>query len=438
MTRRHLRIAMVTTFYPPYHFGGDARAVRHLAHALVRRGHEVDVIHDIDAYRTLGGGDPEPLQEPPGLRVHGLESRLGALSNLATQQSGRPIVHGRTIQRILAGGFDVIHFHNVSLVGGPGVLAYGEAIKLYTAHEHWLVCPTHILWRHNRELCDGRQCFRCQLHYRRPPQLWRHATLLRQKSKNIDAFITFSRFSRDKHRDFGFEPPMTVLPPFLAEVRGKPMDEPTSNPPPYFLFVGRLEAIKGVQDVIPWFAGPGATELWIAGSGSDEARLRRLAEGMPRIRFLGQKTPEALRRLYHEALAVLAPSTCFEVFPMIVLEAFREGKPVIARDLGPFREIAEQSGACLLFATPTELGTILARIEQEPELRQRLGAAGRVALASLWSERVALGRYLDLIAETARRLGRDDIVDLVGRSGLAEDHPQAPVPAPLAEHARTA
>ena len=48
-----LRFCMVTTFYPPRSFGGDAVAVQSLARALVRAGHDVTVICDDDAYRTL-------------------------------------------------------------------------------------------------------------------------------------------------------------------------------------------------------------------------------------------------------------------------------------------------------------------------------------------------------------------------------------------------
>jgi glycosyltransferase involved in cell wall biosynthesis len=157
-----LRFAMVTTFYPPYHFGGDALAVQRLTHALARRGHRVDVIHDIDAFRLLSAnGEPPAPRVPANVRVHGLRSALRGLSSLATHQLGRPVVHGRRIQRILDSGVDVIHYHNVSLVGGPGILGMGRGIKLYTAHEHWLVCPTHVLWRHNREVCTGRECLRC-------------------------------------------------------------------------------------------------------------------------------------------------------------------------------------------------------------------------------------------------------------------------------------
>ncbi len=35
-----MRFCMVTTFYPPFHFGGDATYVRALSRALVARGHE--------------------------------------------------------------------------------------------------------------------------------------------------------------------------------------------------------------------------------------------------------------------------------------------------------------------------------------------------------------------------------------------------------------
>ena len=46
-----MRFCMVTTFYPPYHFGGDGTYVRALSEALVKRGHEVTVVHCEDAYR---------------------------------------------------------------------------------------------------------------------------------------------------------------------------------------------------------------------------------------------------------------------------------------------------------------------------------------------------------------------------------------------------
>jgi hypothetical protein len=52
------------------------------------------------------------------------------LSPLSTLLTGIPLLERSRIQNILATGFDVIHYHNVSLVGGPKVLEYGKGIKL--------------------------------------------------------------------------------------------------------------------------------------------------------------------------------------------------------------------------------------------------------------------------------------------------------------------
>ena len=231
--RDGLRFAFLTTFYPPYNFGGDGIGVQRLAHGLARAGHHVTVVHDLDAYDALAKSSPPPCApEPERVTVVGLRSRLGKLAPLLTQQTGRPIANRRRLRELLGNGnFDVINFHNISLIGGPDLLAYGDGIKLYMAHEHWLVCPTHVLWRHGRELCTGRQCFRCQVHYRRPPQLWRWTGLLERRLHHVDAFIAMSEFSRAKHREFGFEREMEVLPHFLPDDELSAPKTPTVSSP---------------------------------------------------------------------------------------------------------------------------------------------------------------------------------------------------------------
>lgn len=413
--RAGLRFAMVTTFYPPYHFGGDGQAIRLLVHALARRGHEVEVIHDVDAWRMQArGAEPAPLTEPPGVSTHALRSGLGGVSCLLTHQTGRPLVHGRHICRILRRGFDVIHFHNISLVGGPGVLSLGQGIKLYTAHEHWLVCPSHVLWRHNREPCTGRECLRCVLRYRRPPQLWRWTGLLDRCCRHVDAFCAPSQFCADMHRKFGFPYAMHILPNFLPESDAAAAEQmpPGWQEPerPFFLFVGRLERIKGLQDVIPHFTDGGPAELWIAGEGTYESVLRKAADGRRCVRFLGRQAEPALRWLYRRACAVLAPSICYEVFPMVLLEAFREGTPVIARRLGPYPEIIEPSGGGILFESPAELAGALHRLAGDAALRSQLGQAAQHAFRRLWSEEVVLQRYLGLIASIAECRGLNRVL----------------------------
>ena len=57
-----MRFLMLTTFYPPWSFGGDAQVVHDLAHALAERGHDVTVAHSIASYRLLEGNGSPPLE----------------------------------------------------------------------------------------------------------------------------------------------------------------------------------------------------------------------------------------------------------------------------------------------------------------------------------------------------------------------------------------
>ena len=418
-----LRFAMVTTFYPPHNFGGDGIGIQRLSHALARRGHEVTVIYDADAYVALSKGkDPQPTAEPNGIQTVPLRSKYGVASLLLTQQTGRPVVHGKRIGELLdEGSFDVIHYNNISLVGGPGVLAKGRGLKVYEAHEHWLVCPSHVLWRHGREVCTGRECVRCTLRHGRPPQLWRYTGYLERQLHHVDAFIAKSEFSREKHREFGFPRPMEVIPYFLPDDAAAPVAPAAESPHerPYFLFVGRLEKIKGLDDVIPVFRDRDGADLLIAGDGEYADTLRAIAGDSPRVKFLGRITPEELSRYYRHAKALVVPSVCFETFGIILIEAFRQGTPVIARRIGPFPEIVERSGGGMLFTDANELTKALERLENEAGLRDALARAGRSAFVRNWSEEAVVPQYLGLIRRIALQQGRTAIADTLGMENVA-------------------
>ncbi len=407
-----LRFCMVTTFYPPYNFGGDGIGIQRLSQGLARRGHQVTVLQDIDGYNVLRPGpEPVPAENGDGVEVVRLRTGAPLVSALLTQQTGHPVLNRGAIRRFFASRtFDVINFHNISLAGGPGVLASGDAVKLYMAHDHWLVCPTHVLWRHGREVCTGRECFRCQVTHRRPPQPWRHTGLLERELGHVDAIVAMSEFSRDKHREFGFSRPMEVVNYFLPQ---KPLrrDEGASpHPRPYFLFVGRLERIKGLDDVIPLFARYPDADLVIAGDGEHAPVLRALAAGNDRVRFLGRVDSAALDRYYQHALALIVPSVCFETFGIILIEAFRQGTPVLARRIGPFPEIVERGGGGMLFDGPDDLVAAMRRIQADPALRDAMSGEALASFAANWTEDAVIPRYLDVVRRAAKAKAREDVV----------------------------
>ena len=397
------RFLYFTTFYPPFNFGGDGIDVQRTARALVRRGHQVTVVHDTNAYEWLSGrrlGD-QPVDQD-GVEVIGLRSRLGMLSPLLTHQLGRPVIHGRTIDEVIRDrGPDVVVFGNASLVGGPSLLSVGgSALRIYVAHEHWLVCPTHVLWKFNREPCESRSCTRCVLSYHRPPQLWRYTGALERRLSDVDVFIARSEFSRRKHREFGFAPPMQVMPYFLpGDLPDRPESTSSARPHerPYFLTVGRLTKIKGLDSVIRAFKTYPDADLLIVGHGEELPALKAQADGMSNVKFVGAIPNQDLRRFYEHAIAAIMPSLGYETFGIVLIEAFRFGAPVIARRIGPFPEIVEQAQGGLLFGDDAELIAAMARLQRDPALRNTLAANGYRACRDLWSEDVVITRFLEII-----------------------------------------
>lgn len=410
MTNQQLRFCMITTFYPPYNFGGDGIFVQRLAHELGQRGHHVEVIHCIDSYRlltpskvsapTFAGQEPtETYQDHPNVTVHGLKSPFGFLSPMATQQTGIPFFKSSRIQEILRKGFDVIHYHNISLIGGPKILQYGQAIKLYTMHEYWLLCPTHTLFRFNRTICTRPYCFLCTLMYKRPPQWWRYVSLMASAVKHVDAFIAISHFTQSIHRRLGTNIPIHHLPSFVPEVKCVSNDQTLEEP--YFLFVGRLEKLKGLQTLIPIFRQYRKAKLFIAGQGSYETHLRQLAKGSNHIHFLGHLSSQQLQTYYRNAVALIVPSICFEIFSLVIIEAFRQQTPAIVRNLGSMSEVIEESGGGFVYNTTEELVAAMDQLLSNPSNRHDLGQRGYEAFQRNWTPEAHLKQYFELIHKIA-------------------------------------
>jgi glycosyltransferase involved in cell wall biosynthesis len=393
---------MLTTFFGEHSFGGDAAFVDRLSRALARNGHDVHVIYCQDAFEMVRGDQtPRPYTTPAGVTVHALKSVAGPLSPLTTHQSGKPHFKRKAIDRLIAEIHpDVVHFHNLSLIGGPGLLSVpmGGAVKLMTTHEHWLVCPLHVLWKFDQEVCEKRECVKCCLKERKPPQFWRDTTLRDRSLLSLDALICPSRSTQFEHARRGIRTPTTHLPYFLPEdYTGLPSVPSPAHTRPYIAAAGRLEKIKGFQDAIDAMRHVPQLDLRIAGAGQFEAELRARADGLSNVFFEGRLDGAELAALFRSARAVVVPSLVYETFGYVVLEAFAEGTPVIVRDLGALPELVAESGGGLVFDSPEGLVESIERIAVDEVLRDELGANGRAARNGIWSEEEHLKRYFDLI-----------------------------------------
>ncbi len=374
-----------------------------LTNELAKRGHSVDIFHCTDAYRVLEKKSPTAeFPNHPNVTVHRLESRAGFLSPLLTQQTGVPFFKKELTDALSKNNYDVIHFHNMSLIGITA-LKYGNAVKLYTTHEHWLVCPMHVLWKYDREVCQQKDCLKCQIAGKRPPQLWRYSGLLEKSLSHVDRFISPSRFTLNKHLELGLDIPIMHIPYFLPAPETANLTNENKPERPFFLFVGRLERIKGLQNVMPIFKKLQEYDLLIAGDGEYKNELTELAGESKNIKFLGRLSQKELQNLYRHAVSIIVPSICYETFGIIIIEAFSMKTPAIVNNLGALPEVIEDSNGGFIYNNEKELVDAMHKLAENQILREELGNNGYRAFLKFWNEEAHLTQYLDLIEKLKKK-----------------------------------
>jgi glycosyltransferase involved in cell wall biosynthesis len=136
-------------------------------------------------------------------------------------------------------------------------------------------------------------------------------------------------------------------------IRTSPVDEPVR-----LLFVGRLEAQKRPLAAVAVLAAMRARQvpalLRLVGSGSEATAIERSAreqgveDSVELLGFVDDPTPHLL-----DAHVLLAPGG-FEGLPLAPIEALATGLPVLASDIPPHRELAQESAALRL--VPADAG----------------------------------------------------------------------------------
>jgi glycosyltransferase involved in cell wall biosynthesis len=168
--------------------------------------------------------------------------------------------------------------------------------------------------------------------------------------------------------------------------------------------VGRLHVSKGMDLLIQGFKAhaPADAVLAILGEGPDEAQLKALAAGDPRIRLLGYRTDvdQALK-----SFDLFVSPSREEAFPLAILEAMRAGRPVLSTATqGPQEMLAGQPARLVMVGDAEQLGRAIG--EELARLRLLPIESRAVSYATAAYDRgnaVArtLGFYRDVISHRA-------------------------------------
>lgn len=151
------------------------------------------------------------------------------------------------------------------------------------------------------------------------------------------------------------------------------------------LFLGRLVPIKGVDLLVDAVAGEGGMALVVAGDGPERGALEARARGRGvRAIFEGAVGEERRAELLAACDAVALPSRVLasgrhEGMPMVAVEAMCAGAPLVASAGGGVPEVVRDGVTGLLVppGDPAALGSALARLRDDPALREALAAGGR-------------------------------------------------------------
>ncbi len=160
---------------------------------------------------------------------------------------------------------------------------------------------------------------------------------------------------------------------------------------PYVLYAGRLAVEKGIRELAEATSG---MRLVAAGDGP-------LRELLPDA--LGFIPHDELERLYERA-AVVVCSSYREGLPLCVIEAMAFGRPVVATAVGGIPQLVEdgETGFLVPPGDAVALRDALERMLADPELRHRLGEAGRERITKLCSWDVVTDATIDAYGFRAR------------------------------------
>ncbi|RZA00005.1 MAG: glycosyltransferase family 4 protein [Proteobacteria bacterium] len=166
---------------------------------------------------------------------------------------------------------------------------------------------------------------------RKPLQRWDV-----RSTAGVDHLIANSRFVQERITKFwGRE--STVIHPFVEPAK---FENRFEAPKDFYLIVSAFAPYKRIDQAVEAFRRLDLP-LVVIGKGQDEAKLKRLAAGAPKVRFLGGVSDEALGEFYRKAKAFVFPG--LEDFGITPLEAMYNGRPVIAYGKGGLLDTVTES-----------------------------------------------------------------------------------------------
>jgi glycosyltransferase involved in cell wall biosynthesis len=222
--------------------------------------------------------------------------------------------------------------------------------------------------------------------------------------RSAEALISIGRFTERGFLQLGAEPKQIISIPNGVDL--EPFRQPMARPPGlnvpqrYALFLGRLAKRKGIDTLLEAMGRLSEGQLVIAGSGEEQGAIQQQIDRLglrDRVQMVGRVDGEAKTYLLQNAVCTVMPSRGWEAFPLVMLESYAAGRPVIASRIAGLEDLVQHEKTGLLFTEESsqELAAALQRMFGDENWAKSMSGAAKAAAADYgWP--VIARRHLDL------------------------------------------
>lgn len=352
-----MKICIATGAYAPYNIGGGEASAKQLAEGLVASGYDVVVL-------TIDYSDKEEIID--GVRVVRIEPTNFYWGTVdAHKNSGlmKALWHLResyniTLENKLRKFFitenpDILHVRNITDMS-PYIWKVGKkhGVKVVTTLNNYASLCNKVSMYNKGKNCE-KQCFSCKL--TSIPKI--------SLSKYVDGVVSVSKFTLKRHTDLGFFQ-KSLKQIIYTQVDANFSDLPFfQNKYKIYGFIGRIEASKGVYEIIQNFISINTnSKLYIAGDGNRTYLDKCKKISNNNIIFLGKVNPN---EFYTKVDIVVINSLWHEPFPRVLVESYSYGRPVLATKYGGTNELVHDGKTGFIYDPEhTSLSKEFIKLEQ--------------------------------------------------------------------------
>jgi glycosyltransferase involved in cell wall biosynthesis len=352
-----MKVIVINNLYAPFGRGGAEKIAEKIVSGLTAEGHDVFVI----ATRPAAKGAAEKVEGVKGYFIPSVFFDLGKRSIVYRFFyhifDSFNFLKAVKIWKILKQERpDLVITNNLKGLGLllPVVIRKLKIRHIHILHDIQLLHPSGLmLWGKEKVI--------------RSPHALAYQFINRLLFGSPDILISPSQWLLDLHISKGFfgDSKKKVLPNYFKKTTVGSAVSDARGDAFIFLYVGQLEAHKGVRFLVETFLNflnyHPSSRLLVVGDGSDANAIRKMIAGRLEITLLGHKDSDGVAQLMSLSNCLVVPSLCYENSPTVIYEAAAHCLPVLASDIGGISELIRHIGGWLF--RPGDRNDLLVKLE---------------------------------------------------------------------------